>query len=100
MPWVCRYSIDYSRRDEAAENKATSQDCLLDEVTVGQAVRRLIDCPQNGVQSRSGKLAMVRAIRQWLETNELFAIVTAVVCTLVLLSLILVLGSYLIVTGF
>ncbi len=41
---------------------------------------------------------MVKALRRWLEANELFAIVTAVVCTLVLLSVILVLGSYLIVT--
>ena len=41
---------------------------------------------------------MVKALRRWLEANELFAIVTAVVLTLVLLSVILVLGSYLIVT--
>jgi hypothetical protein len=41
---------------------------------------------------------MVKALRRWLEANELFAIVTAVVFTLVLLSVILVLGSYLIVT--
>jgi len=40
---------------------------------------------------------MVRAIRQWLEANELSAIVTAVLCTLVGLSLLLVLGGYLIV---
>ena len=41
---------------------------------------------------------MVRALQQWLEANGLFAIVTAVTCTIVLLSLLLVLGSYLIVT--
>ena len=41
---------------------------------------------------------MVRALRRWLEANELFAIVTAVLCTLVFLSLLLVLGGYLIVT--
>ena len=41
---------------------------------------------------------MVRALRRWLEANELFAIITAVLCTLVLLSLVLVLGGYLIVT--
>jgi hypothetical protein len=41
---------------------------------------------------------MVRALRRWLQANELFAIVTAVLCTLVLLSLVLVLGGYLIVT--
>ncbi len=43
-------------------------------------------------------IAMVRALRRWLEANELFAIITAVLCTLVLLSLLLVLGGYLIVT--
>ncbi len=41
---------------------------------------------------------MVRALRRWLEANELFAIVIGVVCTLVLLALLLVLGGYLIVT--
>jgi hypothetical protein len=41
---------------------------------------------------------MVRALRRWLEANELFAIITAVLCTLVLLSLVLVLGGYLMVT--
>jgi hypothetical protein len=43
-------------------------------------------------------MAMVRALRRWLEANELFAIITAVLCTLVLLSLVLVLGGYLMVT--
>ena len=42
--------------------------------------------------------AMVRALRRWLEANELFAIVTGVVGVLVALSLLLVLGGYLIVT--
>ncbi len=41
---------------------------------------------------------MVKALRRWLEANELFAIITAVLCTLVLLSLLLVLGGYLVVT--
>ena len=41
---------------------------------------------------------MVGALRRWLEANELFAIITVEVCTLVLLSLLLVLGGYLIVT--
>ena len=41
---------------------------------------------------------MVRALRRWLEANELFAIITAVLCTLVLLSMLLVLGGYLVVT--
>jgi hypothetical protein len=41
---------------------------------------------------------MVKALRRWLEANELLAIVTAVVGTLVVLSMLLVLGGYLFVT--
>jgi hypothetical protein len=41
---------------------------------------------------------MVKALRRWLEANELFAIVTAVVGTLIVLSMLLVLGGYLFVT--
>jgi hypothetical protein len=41
---------------------------------------------------------MVKALRRWLEANELFAIVTAVVGTLILLSMLLVMGGYLFVT--
>ncbi len=41
---------------------------------------------------------MVRALRRWLEANELFAIITGVVGVLVALSLLLVLGGYLFVT--
>jgi hypothetical protein len=41
---------------------------------------------------------MVKALRRWLEANELFAIITGVVGTLIVLSLLLVLGGYMIVT--
>jgi hypothetical protein len=41
---------------------------------------------------------MVKALRRWLEANELLAIVTGVAAALVVLSLLLVLGGYLIVT--
>jgi hypothetical protein len=41
---------------------------------------------------------MVKALRRWLEANELLAIVTGVVGALTLLSLLLVLGGYLMVT--
>jgi hypothetical protein len=41
---------------------------------------------------------MVKALRRWLEANELFAIVTAVVGTLIVLSMLLVVGGYLFVT--
>jgi hypothetical protein len=41
---------------------------------------------------------MIKALRRWLEANELLAIVTGVTGALVVLSLLLVLGGYLIVT--
>ena len=41
---------------------------------------------------------MVKALRKWLEANELFAIITGVVGTLVVLSMLLVLGGYVMVT--
>ncbi len=42
-------------------------------------------------------LTMVRALRRWLEANELLAIVTGVVGALVVLAMVLVFGGYLIV---
>jgi hypothetical protein len=66
---------------------------------VRQRISRLIACPQSTTQIKIGlKIAMVKALRRWLEANELFAIVTGVVGALVVLSLLLVLGGYLIVT--
>jgi hypothetical protein len=41
---------------------------------------------------------MVRALRRWLEANQLLAIVTGVLGALIALSMLLVLGGYLIVT--
>jgi hypothetical protein len=41
---------------------------------------------------------MVKALRRWLEANELLAIITAVVGTLIVLSMLFVLGGYLFVT--
>jgi hypothetical protein len=40
---------------------------------------------------------MVKALRRWLEANELFAIITGVIGALVILSMLLVFGGYLIV---
>jgi hypothetical protein len=40
---------------------------------------------------------MVKALRRWLEANQLHAIIVGVVGALILLSMILVLGGYLIV---
>jgi hypothetical protein len=45
-----------------------------------------------------GRVGMVKALRRWLEANELLAIITGVVGGLIVLSLLLVLGGYLIVT--
>ena len=41
---------------------------------------------------------MVKALRRWLEANELLAIITGVVGALIVLSLLMVLGGYMIVT--
>jgi hypothetical protein len=41
---------------------------------------------------------MVKALRRWLEANELLAIITGVAGALIVLSLLLVLGGYLLVT--
>ena len=41
---------------------------------------------------------MVKALRRWLEANQLFAIIAAVLCVIVALALLLVLGGYLFVT--
>ena len=49
-------------------------------------------------KSRSGQTKMVKALRRWLEANQLFAIITGVVGGLLLLSMVLVLGGYLLVT--
>jgi hypothetical protein len=42
--------------------------------------------------------AMVRALRQWLETHELPAIIAAVLGVVVALSVLMVVGGYLFVT--
>ena len=62
-----------------------------------QRFHRLIVCPQCRVQIKIG-LLMVKALRRWLEANELFAIVTGVVGALIVLSMLLVFGGYLLVT--
>ena len=41
---------------------------------------------------------MVKALRRWLEANQLLAIITGVVGGLIALSMLLVLGGYLMVT--
>jgi hypothetical protein len=57
----------------------------------------LIVCRKRRVQIKIGLEVMVRALRQWLEAHQLLAIVTAVLCILVLLSMLLVFGGYMIV---
>jgi hypothetical protein len=49
----------------------------------------------NQVQVRT---VMARALRQWLETHELAAIIAAVLGVIVSLSLLLVVGGYFLVT--
>jgi hypothetical protein len=67
---------------------------------IGETADRLFDSLSPvGVQNKlRWQSAMVKALRRWLEANELFAIVTAVVGTLIVLSMLLVMGGYLFVT--
>jgi hypothetical protein len=60
----------------------------------------LLDSLPAGRRSNQDRvwLAMVKALRRWLEANELLAIVTGVVGGLVVLSMVLVFGGYLIVS--
>ena len=52
-----------------------------------QRISRLIACPQSIAQIKIElKIATVKALRRWLEANELLAIVTGVVGALVVLS--------------
>ena len=44
-------------------------------------------------------MIMVKALRQWLEANELLKIVLGVIGALVLLSMLLVFGGYLLVSN-
>jgi hypothetical protein len=48
-------------------------------------------------QDRTG-ITVVRALRRWLEANELVAIIIGVIGTLAVLSMLLVFGGYLFVT--
>jgi hypothetical protein len=44
------------------------------------------------------RITMVKALRQWLEANELPAIIVGVLCAVLLLATLLVVGGYLFVT--
>jgi hypothetical protein len=64
----------------------------------GETAYQALDSLPAAQGPNQDRVRMVRALRRWLAANELFAIVTGVVGALVLLSLLLVLGGYLIVT--
>jgi len=66
---------------------------------VRQRISRLIACPQSIVQIKIElEIAMVKALRRWLEANKPFAIVSGVVGARVVLSVLPILGGYLIAT--
>jgi hypothetical protein len=62
--------------------------------------RSLLDSLPAGPHANQDRvrIAMVRALRQWLEAHQLPAIIAGVVGGLVLLSMLLVLGGYFLVT--
>jgi hypothetical protein len=70
-------------------NKGETAYPALDSLPVAQS--------PNQDRATSSRI-MVKALRRWLAANELATIVTGVVGALVVLSLLLVLGGYLIVT--
>ena len=61
--------------------------------------RYWIACPQGAgqIKIKSGS-GMVKALRQWLDSHQLPAIVGAVLGVIILLSTLLVVGGYLLVT--
>ena len=63
---------------------------------VRRRISGLIVCAERS--SNQDRVRMVKALRRWLEANELLAIVTGVLGVLVVLSMLMVLGGYLIVT--
>jgi hypothetical protein len=62
--------------------------------------RSLLDSLPAGPNANQDRvrIAMVRTLRQWLEAHQLPAIIAGVVAGLVLLSMLLVLGGYFLVT--
>jgi hypothetical protein len=64
----------------------------------GETAYQAVDSLPATQRRNQDRVRMVKALRRWLEANELLVIVTGVVGVLVVLSLLLVLGGYLIVT--
>ena len=72
--------------------------CLADRLD-GTAVQWFAKLPERGGQIKlDTDPAMVKALRNWLESHELFAIIAAVLGVILLLSVILVIGGYMNVT--
>jgi hypothetical protein len=71
---------------------------LVEEI--GETAYQLFDSVSAGQSPNQDqvRITMVKALRRWLEANELFAIVTGVVGALVVLAMLLVFGGYLFVT--
>jgi hypothetical protein len=71
---------------------------LVEEI--GETAYQLFDSVPAGQSPNQDQvgITMVKALRRWLEANELFAIVTGVVGALVVLAMLLVFGGYLFVT--
>ena len=63
--------------------------------TAGRRLERLF--AGRRFKSRVGTPAMVKALQRWLEANGLFGIAAGVLGTVLLISIILVVGGYLIV---
>jgi len=73
--------------------------CRVNRFALKGSVRERISCliVPAAQKPNQERVTMVKALRRWLEANELPAIVAGVVGGLILLSMLLVLGGYLIV---
>jgi hypothetical protein len=85
------------RLEMAGLSPAMPRERILGEGTSETAYQAFDSLPAARSPNQD-RVRMVRALRRWLEANELLAIVTGVVGAHVVLSLLLVPGGYLIVT--
>jgi hypothetical protein len=73
-------------------------ECLAERLG-GTAGRWFAKLPERGGQIKlDTDPAMVKALRNWLESHELFAIIAAVLGVILLLSVVLLIGGYMVVT--
>src|SRR5258707_15126251 len=98
MPWICRCSMmipeDLKSPDEQPAMPRNGR--MVERIS--ETAYRQSDSLPAAQSPNQDRVTMVKALRRWLQANQLPAIVVGVLGALILLSMILVLGGYLIVT--